>query len=279
MMPMFLAQIAPELPASSDEEALITGKVNLFGIGESLAAERLGDLMARNRNPLIGITISDGIISARVRAAGPPEEMRGSVEADLQLIESRWQPYAFGRDDETLAHAAGRLLQDQRKTLATAESCTGGWLGKAIVDVPGSSAYYLGGWVTYSNEMKTACLSVPGDLLAIHGAVSAEVAQAMAEGALARADADYALAITGIAGPDSDPASNKPVGLVFIALTRREAHAVVRRFEFLGDRSAIRDRSVKAALQMLRFALLGVREDVPMLWQTRVPGAEPIGRI
>src|SRR5690606_25110045 len=116
--------------------------------------------------------------------------------------ERAWHPYAYGTGETTLADAVGDLLARSGETLVTAESCTGGWLGKVIVDRAGSSAYYSGGWVTYSNEMKTRELGVPAELIEEHGAVSAVVADAMARGALHQSGASYVLAITGIAGPD-----------------------------------------------------------------------------
>jgi nicotinamide-nucleotide amidase len=231
--------------------------------------------MARDRSPLVGITVSGAIISARVRATGSAEQMRAWVEADLAEIERRWHPYVFGRDDETLSQSLGSILKARRAALATAESCTGGWLGKSIVDVAGSSEYYLGGWVTYSNEMKSQCLGVDPEVIKKHGAVSAQVGQLMAQGARERSGAEYALSVTGVAGPEGSP--GKPAGLVYIALAQPARPTSIRRFEFTGDRSAVRERSVLAAMQTLRFALLEVDEDVPLLWETKREGA--IGRI
>jgi nicotinamide-nucleotide amidase len=189
----------------------------------------------------------------------------------VRTIEAAWHPFVFGRGDDTLPIALGNLLRSQNKTLATAESCTGGWLGKLIVDVPGSSEYYRGGWVTYSNDMKQSQLGVSETLLRVHGAVSREVAAAMAEGALRRGNSDVAISITGVAGPDGGSAE-KPVGLVYIGLARKSGDQVansVRRFRFTADRMSIRDRSAKAALQLLRFALLNVVDDIRLLWEVR----------
>jgi nicotinamide-nucleotide amidase len=142
-----------------------------------------------------------------------------------------------------------------------------------IVDAAGSSAYFVGGWVTYSNELKTSCLGVPEPLLAEHGAVSDAVARAMAAGVLTASGADEGVAITGIAGPDGGTA-DKPVGTVFIGLARGHGDRVdvsARRFRFPGDRTMVRDRSAKSALQLLRFALCDVPADVPLLWEPRGP--------
>jgi PncC family amidohydrolase len=140
--------------------------------------------------------------------------------------------------------------------VTTAESCTGGLLSGYITDVPGSSAYFSQGFVTYSNEAKTQMLGVPAELIERHGAVSEEVVAAMAAGARARAKATYALAISGIAGPDGGTAE-KPVGTVCLALAGGAGDVQTRRFIFHGDREMIRDRSAKMALTMLRFALMG----------------------
>jgi nicotinamide-nucleotide amidase len=151
--------------------------VNEFGLGESDAAERLGELTARDRHPLIGTTASESIVSAAHTRRVAPGEIEPLIEADCMEIQQRWWPYAFSRDGETLEEVIGKLLREHGRTLATAESCTGGWLGKRLVDVAGSSAYYLGGWVTYSNEMKVQMLGVPMELIEQHGAVSREVAE------------------------------------------------------------------------------------------------------
>lgn len=268
MQPMFAEQVVPQLAVPRDLVCL-RGRVHAYGLGESAAAQRLGEITDRGREPRVGFTVSRAVLTARIRAGGAGDEAKRELDSTCRRILELWAPYAYGTDGESLASGVGALLVDARRTLAAAESCTGGWLGKTIVDVPGSSAYFLGGWVTYSDALKTSCLGVPAKLLAAHGAVSAPVAKAMAEGALSRSGARESLAITGVAGPEG-PTADKPVGVVFIGLAREIDGRVVtetRRFRFPGDRAAIRDRSVKSALQMLRFALLGVEGDVGLLWQ------------
>lgn len=269
MQPMFGDHVLPALPLG-DGDVLLTARVQEFGMGESVAAERLGDLMRRDRNPLVGTTASQSIVSARIRARGEATWACEEVKVTIERVHEAWQPYAFAENDQTLAAVTGRLLKDSNMTLATAESCTGGWLGKAIVDCAGSSAWYLGGWITYADRMKEANLGVPPSLLRDHGAVSREVARAMAEGAQRASAAGCALAITGIAGPDGGT-STKPVGTVFIALSGT-SQPQVRCFEFPGEREVVRDRAVKAALQMLRFSLLGVAS-TSLIWET-TPGRE-----
>ena len=152
-----------------------------------------------------------------------------------------------------LARAVGAQLFAARWRLVTAESCTAGWIAKAITDVPGSSAWFDGGYVTYSNEAKGRDLGVPTALLAAHGAVSEPVVRAMAEGALRRTGVEVALATSGIAGPDGG-VPGKPVGTVWFALAHRRGQAVeitTRVKFFKGDRDAVRRKSVQFALQLI----------------------------
>ncbi len=274
MQPMFLNHVAPELRSIASGDVLLTAVVHEYGMGESVAAGRIDELMERNCNPLIGTTASESIVSARIRVRGQREWAQQQCAQAVAQVEQAWHPYAYGTGETTLADAVGDLLARSGETLVTAESCTGGWLGKVIVDRAGSSAYYSGGWVTYSNEMKTRELGVPAELIEEHGAVSAVVADAMARGALHQSGASYALAITGIAGPDGGT-PEKPVGTVFISLGHRVRGVIeisTRHFQFSGDRTAVRDRSVKSALQMLRFSLLNIAEHHPLLWE--VPRVE-----
>ncbi len=270
MHPMFESFVLPALPASQGE-VILTARLQEFGMGESQAAEKLGDLMKRDRNPLVGTTASQSIVSARLRVLGPLDWAQRELADTVARVHAAWQPYVFADDDRTIADVVGAMLGERGMTLATAESCTGGWLGKCLVDRAGSSAYYLGGWVTYSNAMKIAQLGVDEELIESHGAVSSEVALAMARGAIAHSGAKCALSITGIAGPDGG-SPLKPVGTVFIGAVV-ESREVVRRFEFPGERHVVRDRAVKASLQLLRFMLMGV-DDTPMIWEA---AAQPAG--
>jgi nicotinamide-nucleotide amidase len=160
--------------------------------------------------------------------------------------------------DETLhalAVAVGGALHDRGKMLATAESCTGGWIAKLMTDIAGSSAWFQGGAVTYSNGLKQALLGVTATTLERHGAVSRECALEMVAGALARLDASIAVAVTGIAGP-AGGSPDKPVGTVWIAWQRRGGAAAVEVFHFEGDRDAVRRQTVARSLEGVRKALL-----------------------
>lgn len=155
------------------------------------------------------------------------------------------------RPASSLARQLGGLLLAKHLTLATAESCTGGLIGGALTSIPGSSAWYLGGVVAYSNRLKTALLAVPEAVLARHGAVSPQTARAMAQGILERTGADWAVSVTGIAGPGGGTPS-KPVGLVYIGLARRGRPPVARRFfSDAPTRCAIRATTVREALLRL----------------------------
>jgi PncC family amidohydrolase len=154
--------------------------------------------------------------------------------------------------DDPLVQLASELQTaclDRRLTLSTAESCTGGLVAHLITEVPGSSHYFRGGVVTYSNEAKLELLDVPRDVLEAHGAVSAQVARAMAEGAARRFGSALAIAVTGIAGPDGGTPA-KPVGLTYVAV-RAPAGTEVRRYQWAGDRSANKRESAEAALRVV----------------------------
>jgi PncC family amidohydrolase len=150
---------------------------------------------------------------------------------------------------ETLLPQIAAALLARRQTLATAESCTGGLLGAALTSLPGSSVWYLGGVVAYANFLKTGLLGVPPDILAAHGAVSPETARAMAAGAREKTGADFALAVTGIAGP-AGGTPEKPVGLVYIALAGPQS-LEIREHRFPGARAEVRAAATAAALRQL----------------------------
>lgn len=159
-------------------------------------------------------------------------------------------PDAHDEDDgHELAVRLGERCVAIGRRVATVESCTGGLVGHLITEIPGSSAYFVGGFVTYSDELKRETVGVPEDVLAAHGAVSAQVAMAMATGGRARTGADLAVSVTGIAGPDGGSAA-KPVGLTYVAVAD-ELGVAVRRFAWTGDRTENKRRSASAALALL----------------------------
>ena len=168
-----------------------------------------------------------------------------------RIVKEKLGAAIFSTDGSNLEVAVVRLLTERKQTLAVAESCTGGYLAHRITNVAGASAVLLAGYVTYSNEAKIDLLGVIPDLIEKHGAVSRQVAQAMAEGARTRANADFALATTGIAGPGGG-SEEKPVGTVFIALAGRGQPPSVKKGFFPDDRPTFKELTTQAALEMLR---------------------------
>lgn len=264
MMALYDHHIAPMLDGVGPQRGVIlTTKVNTFGLGESDVAERLGVLMDRRRNPLVGTTVSGGVVAVRVRSEFPMlDQAQREMDDTLDQVENALGAFVYGRDEASLSQALLDLCKQQRRTLTTAESCTGGLVGAMITDTPGSSANYLGGWVAYANAFKHDQLSVPGEILERYGAVSRETALALAQGAIERSGADLALSVTGIAGPDGGTLEN-PVGLVWFGLAAapHQPGGNVTAQAWAGrlgsDRETIRDRAAKTALQIARFHLLG----------------------
>ena len=261
MEPMFERFVLPLLPALE----MATGTVHAFGQGESFLAERLGDRMRRDRNPLVGTTASGSVVSARVRgtgAAASPEAM----QRELAEIESLWRPFAFARGTVTLAGALGAALRARGETLALAESCTGGLAGSLVTAEAGASDWFRGGVMSYANEAKRDLCGVSAAALERHGAVSREVASQLAAGAARALGAHWAASITGVAGP-SGGSEAKPVGTVFIGL-HGPAFDSVRRFRFPGERAVVRDRAAKTALALLRLAVADRESfDAPFIWE------------
>jgi nicotinamide-nucleotide amidase len=170
------------------------------------------------------------------------------------LARSELAEFIYAEGAETLEEIVVRTARAAGKTIATAESCTGGLVAGRITNVPGSSAVFRYGWVTYANEAKTAELGVPAELLARHGAVSEQVARAMAEGALRASNADIAVAVTGIAGPDGGT-PEKPVGLVWFAVARRGAPVEATSRNLSRTRETFRTMATQTALDLVRRAL------------------------
>lgn len=274
MMPMIESQVLPRL-MYDQSRSVRTRTLHCFGLAESDLAQRLGSLMDRSRNPLVGTTASGGIISCRLRYEGPGPAAHADALLDETAREIRGiaGEYVFGEGAATLPGVLLEALRTRGHTLATCESCTAGMLAAMLTDVPGSSAAYAGGLVTYSNALKVQLAGVDAKLLAEGGpgAVSSEVARELALGTLRRLASTHALSITGIAGPGGAvPAAAgrpaKPVGLVCIGLASIDGDASagapaceVRTFAFGGDRATIREWASKSAMAMLWQRLIGRR--------------------
>lgn len=257
LRPMFEACALPVLRARvAGEHFVRTLTVHTFGRPESELGELTRDLFRCDDRVVFTILAKtygvDFRVTAHAAANGEMAELLERIAADV--VARVGDDCVYGTDDDTMASATAALLRRHGRTVATAESCTGGLVAKMLTDLPGSSAYMVQGAVTYSNRAKETMLGVPHDLLERHGAVSPEVARAMAEGARAAAGTDYAVGITGVAGPDGGTAE-KPVGLVHIAL----AHAGgtdARECRFLGGRDTVRRHAALTALDMIRRHLL-----------------------
>lgn len=265
MHPMWHDHVAAVVRAHVGHVQIKCASVLACGLPESVAAERLGALMDRGRNPIVGITVSGTVLTARLRATGVACS-DGSVEACIAQTEAAWGDLCFGRGDDTLAGSIGALLIERGASVATCESCTGGSVARALTAVPGSSAWFGSGWITYANEAKVR-LGVDPMLIERHGAVSAEVAQAMATSAARGAGARFGVSTTGVAGPTGG-SSEKPVGTVWIHAHDETRALRPRRFLITGDRTMIRDRATALAQVMLRLAILG-RDAGPLLWEVR----------
>jgi nicotinamide-nucleotide amidase len=261
MKAMFEAEAVPRLRATGRAGSRVIAHrvVNLFGRGESEIEAEAMDLTARGHVPEVGITASDATISFRISADGASEaDALAAMDDTVAVIRTRFGPFVLGEGEGfDVPQALAEALRNAGRTLALAESCTGGLAAARLTAVPGVSAVFRGGVVTYSNEAKSALLGVPAGLIATHGAVSAEVAQAMAVGARERLGADLAVSVTGIAGPDGGTAE-KPVGLVYLGLAT--AGAVASRRLELGPeqpRLVIQSRAAKHALNWARLTLIG----------------------
>jgi nicotinamide-nucleotide amidase len=258
MREMFERSVRPELAARTGGAVLVATVLHCFGAGESDIGAKIADLMHRGRNPTVGTTAKQGVIGVRIHSRGrSAEEARELLEQTEAEIRGRLRWLIYGRDEETLALVVGRSLAQAGKTVCTAESCTGGLIAKMLTDVPGSSRYFLDSVVSYSNAAKTRLLGVPPGLIEQHGAVSEPVARAMADGCRRAGGSDYAISVTGIAGPDGGTVE-KPVGLVYIGLAGTAGCEVTRHLfgQFL-DRTDIRERVACTALNRLRRQLAG----------------------
>lgn len=252
---MFEESVLPRICRRQDGQVVRSTNLRCFGVGESALAEMLGDRMLRGRNPLVNCTVSEGVLTLQVVASGNDvqtaelllAEQRGELERMLGTL-------LFGQGEQTLQKVISQCLRAGNKTLAVAESCTGGLIAKMLTDVPGASQFFNCGWVTYSNQSKIDHLGVSASIIDEFGAVSEPVAKAMAEGAARKSEADYAISITGIAGPDGGTAE-KPVGLVYIGVLA-EGDCRIYRYHFANvGRSSVRLRAAQTALNLLRLQL------------------------
>ena len=255
---MFQEEVVPRLRDQGLAIAVfVHRKINLFGKGEAEIESQAFDLTARGRMPEVGITAHDGTISFRIIGWGDTEEEAElMIKPTAELIYERFGSLVVGEGSDDVAEGLVAQLARTGATLATAESCTGGLIAHLLTAIAGVSAYYQGGVVSYANLAKSELLGVPPQLIESHGAVSPEVAAAMAEGVRNRLSADIGISTTGVAGPGGGT-PHKPVGLVYIGLAT--AHGTKTRRLDIGaeqPRDVIQSRSSKAALNWARLSLL-----------------------
>jgi nicotinamide-nucleotide amidase len=247
MQNMYLHEVEPQLirDFGPDMHKILRKTIKIMGLGESQVEEGLGDLMNCPNGLSMALLAVAGEVHIRLAVEDANNDSRLLNEHTAKMV-GKMGRNVFGFDDETLVTKTADLLISSGKKLAAAESCTGGLLGKMITDRPGSSEYFWGGVISYSNAAKQYMLGVREDTLQKYGPVSRETAREMAEGMRRISGADMALAITGIAGPEGNP-----VGLVYIALAD-ENDCDVRELRFGLGRDLIRELSAKSALDLLR---------------------------
>lgn len=253
--PMFETLVLPKLKEKAGEIYVKRRILRVSGLGESAVDEVIAPIYGAFSKVQTSILFNKSEIEIHLSAqADTGQEADQILETLVRKIVEALGTAVFALNGETMEEVVGKMLADNGKTLALAESCTGGLIGMRLTEVAGSSRYFLEGAITYSNESKTRTLGVTRELLEVHGAVSAETAEAMASGIREKADSDYALSVTGIAGPDGGT-DEKPVGTVFIGYADRLRTKSLK-LTLPGDRYLIRWRSSQAALDYLRRQLL-----------------------
>lgn len=252
---MFESECVERLRAKLPPAFIATRVLKVAMLGESHVDQRVAPIYKRYSDVQTTILAAAGEIQLHFYCrAADAEAAQARVDEVAGLVEDELDDAVYSRDGESLEQIAGYFLQMRGATLAVAESCTGGLLAQRITSVSGSSRYFLGGALVYSDEMKTELAGVPADMIARHGAVSREVAAALAEGIRYRCDSTLGVGITGVAGPTGGTDA-KPVGLVYHALAGLDGTEVVER-QFPGDRNRIRWFASQMALDMIRRKLM-----------------------
>ena len=251
LKPLFERECIPRLLARLPAQVIRSRHFRVAGIGESDLDQLIAPVYTRYTNPVTTILAHAGDIQIHLRARCAVVEEAESLLAEVSgPIETLLAERIYSRSGDSLEVTIGGMLRARGEALCVAESCTGGMLAERITAIPGSSDYFIGGFLTYSDAMKISLLGVPATLIEQHTAVSEPVACAMALGAKQRTGADYVLAVTGYAGPDGGTQAN-PVGVVFVGLAHPDG-CDVRRFQFPGDRPLVRAYATQTSLDLLR---------------------------
>jgi nicotinamide-nucleotide amidase len=255
MQPMFETQVLPRILEKAGNISVRRKVLKVSGIGESAVDEAISPVYKEYKDVQTTILFNKSEIEVHLAAKADTAEKADERLAELaEKLKEKLGVACYSDRGERLEEVVGQMLKAAGKTLALAESCTGGLIAERVTDVPGSSAYFIEGAVTYSNEAKMRTLNVLPEILDQHGAVSAETAEAMAHGMRERAGTDYAISVTGIAGPDGGT-EEKPVGLVFLGYAD-ESEVKSMRVMMPGDRFLIRWRTSQMALDLLRRKML-----------------------
>jgi len=252
---MFERHCLPRLTRIVPKLAIRTLLLRVTGMSESDLDQTIAPVYTRYENPATTILAANGDLQIHLRArcatVAEADALLAEVGGPIELLLG---DRIYSRNGDPLEVVVGDLLRQAHATVSVAESCTGGMLGERLTATPGSSDYFMGGFITYSNELKVELLGVPPETIAEFGAVSRQTAEAMATGARRRTGTTYTLAITGVAGPSAS--EGKPVGTVYVAVADAEGTHVVNR-RFPSDRTRIRTFTVQMALDVLRRRLIG----------------------
>ncbi|NLN42288.1 MAG: competence/damage-inducible protein A [Clostridiales bacterium] len=255
LQPMFEEHVIPYLEGKSSEK-IISRVLKIYGIGESDMEEKIKDLLINQSNPTIAPLAGASELTIRLTAkTSRNEDPYKLIQPVEEKIRERLGDVVYGIDDDTLESVVVNLLIESGKTIATAESCTGGLIAERITSIPGASQVFLQGVVAYSNQSKIERLKVSKETLAQFGAVSQQTAEEMVKGIIETSGADIGVAVTGIAGPGGGT-KDKPVGLVYIGIGDKNGFLAVNRYNLLGDRKRVQQSSASLALDSIRRALL-----------------------
>ncbi|MDQ4122331.1 MAG: competence/damage-inducible protein A [Acidobacteriota bacterium] len=255
MQPMFEIGALPRLKEKAGSNVVRRRVLRVVGMGESALDEQIAPIYKEYENPQTSILFNKTEIEIHLTAqADSIAEAARLLDELADKICEKLGVAVFARNGELMEEVVASLLKEQKKTVATAESCTGGLIAQRLTELAGSSEYFMEGFVTYSNEAKMHSINVPKEMVDQYGAVSSQVAEAMAIGARERAKTDFAISVTGVAGPGGG-SEQKPVGLVYFGIAD-ENGVEHRKFIFPGDRFLIRWRSSQASLDLLRRKLL-----------------------
>ncbi len=257
MKNLFIHQLKPILPPPPEGKTITFKRLKTSGMREAVIYDMVKDLL--NERGAVNIAFLPSFTGVDIRLTVKNETRQKAEELLAQFeekLKSRIGKYIYGEGEEAnLPKAVAELLKSSQKTLSTAESCTGGLLAKLLTDIPGSSEYFERGVITYSNQAKIEILKVPEELINKFGAVSSQVAEAMAKGIRKLSDTDFSLSITGIAGPTGGT-EEKPVGTTWIGIAFDD-NIFTKKYLFNSDREINRQRAASAALNLLRRKLLG----------------------